>query len=200
MLLIGADGVTTAAWVQAIATVVLVLVTVVYTLRTHGMAKAAKKQSESALRAAQASEQAALSAEHGLILKSMPILFGHRVRNTRASDVAASVILFGFGQPAFAVMVTVTQENNHDGELGPVDHVMPNPDGEQYKLLQSPDFSLIDEQPYTVEVSYYDAFGIGYRTQRRSMVGGQSLSNIERKVPDSNGDLPREWQSLVKTF
>jgi len=178
-----------AAWVQALATVVLVCITIFYAIRTHHLAKNAKEQADAATRAATA-------AERGLMLQAMPLVFGKQVRNLArggGESVPSEVVLFGFGQAAFAVTVDVHQGPNDEfGYLGPLDHVLPTVAGEQYKLTGKPAWRLVDGQPYKVVVEYFDASGVAYRTTRWSLLGKQSLSNIERMIPGVD-----EWERLV---
>lgn len=180
---------------QSVATAGLLIVTLAYVVYTAKLAGHAKKSASSSEKSAIAAEQstaaaerAANAAERGLLLQVMPLVFGHRVQRTGGGR--SEVTLFGFGNfPAFQVLVVVRQDNG-EGTAGPIDHH--DPSRERSPLDLTPGFQIDEASPYSVEVTYYDAMGTGYRTTRQSLLGGQSLTRIER-YDDELG----EWVLLV---
>ena len=180
------------AYAMIALTVVLVGITGYYAYLTKRIASEAKNAAESAAYSARATERSALTAERGLILQAMPLVFGHKVKVKAAGGEhgRTEVTLFGFGQmPAFQVCVDVRQDDNK-GYAGPLDHHDPTRGPRSIDLDAA--FQLVDyDHPYDVEVTYQDALGTWYRTIRRSMRGGQSLSSVERLGNDD------KWEMLV---
>lgn len=194
-------AVTTTAgeWALVGVTFILVLITGYYAWATYHISGSANESAEAARDSAEAAKESAFSsvrsaeaAERGLLAQIMPLVFGHQVRNMGQSP--AEVRLFGFGNlPAFGVTAEILQASSDEpGKVGPLDHVKTNPEGEPFRI--KPDgFTIEEDQPYRVVVTYYDAMGTGYRTTRHSLLGGQSLNNIERQSEDG------EWADLVRT-
>jgi hypothetical protein len=180
---------------QSVATAGLLVVTlayVVYTARLAGHAKTSASSAErsaiAAERSTAAAERAATAAERGLLLQLMPLVFGHKVQRTGGGRT--EVTMFGFGSfPAFQVMVVVRQDDR-EGSAGPIDHH--DPSLVRSPLDLTPGFQIRENSPYSVEVTYYDAMGTGYRTTRQSLLGGHSLTRIERY--DDEAD---DWVLLV---
>lgn len=174
---------------QAVGTIALVVVTTVYVVYTANLAGHAKKSARSAQQSAQAAEKAATTAERGLLLQMMPLVFGHEVKKTGSGR--NEVTLFSVGEaPAFNLMIVVRQDGR-EGDAGPLSFHDPARGTRQIDLLAK--FQLVESpNPYEVEVSYYDALGNGYRTRRKSLLGGQSLTLVDRF-----DDETREWVPLV---
>jgi hypothetical protein len=186
---------TVSEW-QAYGTVALVVVTSVYVVLTWLIASRAREAAEasniSAIAARDTAEIARKSAETGersLLLQMMPLVFGAEVKTHRAdksSESLTEAILYGTGfAPAFNLEITVEQ-GEHVGSTGPISHYDPVRDG--LRPIEVPAFELAKGEPYSVVVTYYDALGNGYRTLRNSLLGGQSLTTVER-FDESTGEF-----------
>lgn len=177
----------TAEW-QAVGTIVLVLVTIVYVAYTAILSGHAKKSATSAEESARAAERAATIAERGLLLQTMPLVFGHKVEMTGSGRWQVTLFSRG-GAPAFNVLA-VARQGDVEGDTGVLsDH---DPDDGPRELDLSQGFGLNDIDPYEVEVTYYDAIGHGYRTRRMSLLGGQSETHVDRY-----DDEAEEWVPLI---
>jgi hypothetical protein len=166
---------------QAYGTIALVLVTAVYVALTGKLAKSARESADASRESAKFAERSAHSAERSLLLQIMPLIFGHEVRRVGGVETGlrTQVLLFSSGDsPAFNLVVTVRQDSS-EGTAPPLSHITPGRDRE-WQIELDPPFEISRGQPYTVEVTYLDALGNGYRTQRDSLLRGESHTRIDR--------------------
>lgn len=177
----------TAEW-QALGTIVLVVVTGVYVVFTWKLAGHADRSAASAETSAEAAERAASAAERGVLLRVMPLVFGHQARMTGGGRCEVSLLSVN-DVAAFNVVVVVRQDGQ-EGDAGPLSFLDPSHPPPPIDL--KPGFAISTGSQHEVVVSYYDALGNGYRTRRSSLVGTQSLSRVERW-----DETTKEWIPLV---
>lgn len=162
---------TAAAWVQAIATVVLVIVTAIYVKLTRQLSKAA--------------HTAARAAERGLILDAAPIILPRRT--VGSGKVHGSLHNIG-GRPAIEVNMEVFLG---DVRVGQNDETLIR-SGEQrnWEIVYDPNQAGITANAlFTVTCTYGAMTGDEFRTIKRYQPGGQHEFEVFVRAEE-------QWQRL----
>lgn len=165
----------------AILTAALVIVTAVYVVLTSRLASHAEASAKSAAVSAK-------SAERALLLQAMPFYYpSEGISGGLDMKVAVTCLV---SKPAFKLQVSVEQLGKE--ELGgQAPYLLATP-GEDvfYDLPTEHDFRW--HQPYTARLTYLDATGTAYRTQRIGYIDG----NIE-VTAELWDEENQEWVTLV---
>lgn len=167
-------------WWQVGPTVALVLVTMAYVYITGSMAGHAKSSADSAATSARAAQRA-------LQLSAMPIFYGRAA--LKFTDKMIRVWVDALTDaPAFRLQAKVRQG---DQEWASTLHTYMQAGDEQLAVDIDVETLPNFDQPYNVEMTYSDALGTYYKTERVGYIIGSDFKLEEWSETD------QEWMTLV---